>query len=78
MLGFATTMRCVRFRPLAQPVFGVVRPLVDWHVEIHQFRILARDDGGKPPPEGMRRDGGDFVFMTFIDRSKVTGDEPTI
>lgn len=59
-------------------VFGVVCPLVDWHVEIHQFRILARESGGKPTPEGMHRDGVDFVLMTFIDRSNVTGGETTI
>src|SRR5512146_1605889 len=33
-----------------------------WRVEVHQFRIEARADApGQPTPEGMHRDGVDYV-----------------
>ncbi|MEG9883133.1 MAG: 2OG-Fe dioxygenase family protein [Hyphomicrobiales bacterium] len=63
---------------LGSQTFGAILPLVNWHVEIHQFRILAQEDGGKPTPEGMYRDGVDFVLMTFIGRSNVSGGETTV
>lgn len=40
-----------------------------WHVELHQFRVEATADSlGKPTPEGMHRDGVDWVLVLFIDR----------
>ncbi|MBU2233017.1 MAG: 2OG-Fe dioxygenase family protein [Alphaproteobacteria bacterium] len=45
-----------------------------WYVEMHQFRIEARPDGpGLPTPEGLHRDGVDWVFMVAVERSGVTG-----
>ncbi len=40
-----------------------------WHVELHQFRIetTARNPG-RPTPEGMHRDGVDWVLVMLIDR----------
>ena len=35
-----------------------------WHVEVHQFRIEARaGEHGQPTPEGMHRDGHDYVLV---------------
>ena len=45
-----------------------------WLVEMHQFRIEA-DPGhaGRPTPEGMHRDGVDWVAVTLIGRTNVAG-----
>jgi hypothetical protein len=47
------------------------RPLV-WHVEIHQFRIEAHACmQGLPTPEGLHRDGVDWVLVLLIARENV-------
>ncbi|MCX5619580.1 2OG-Fe dioxygenase family protein [Bombella pollinis] len=43
-----------------------------WHVEVHQFRIeAATDAAGRPTPEGMHRDGVDWVFVFMINRINI-------
>jgi hypothetical protein len=43
-----------------------------WHVEIHQFRIEAkRDEAGRPTPEGMHRDGVDYVLVLLVGRRNI-------
>ncbi|QNT77493.1 2OG-Fe dioxygenase family protein [Entomobacter blattae] len=43
-----------------------------WHAEIHQFRIEANQQfQGKPTPEGMHRDGVDWVFVVMINRKNI-------
>lgn len=43
-----------------------------WKVEVHQFRIEASADApGLPTPEGMHRDGVDFVLVLLIKRSNI-------
>ena len=45
------------------------RPNRAWHVEVHQFRIEAlRDEVGRPTPEGLHRDGVDYVLVLLIQR----------
>ncbi len=40
-----------------------------WKAELHQFRIeAAADAAGLPTPEGMHRDGVDWVCVLLIDR----------
>jgi hypothetical protein len=53
--------------------FGVLAPQVSaWHVEVHQFRIEARsDEPGQPTPEGVHRDGVDYVLVLMIDRVNI-------
>ncbi len=44
-------------------------PSADIHVEMHQFRIEASsEETGQPTPEGMHRDGVDWVCVMLIDR----------
>ena len=46
----------------------------NWFIEAHQFRIKAQpNDIGKPTPEGIHRDGVDFVLMAIINRRNITG-----
>lgn len=43
-----------------------------WHVEAHQFRIEAADGTvAKPTPEGLHRDGVDWVLVMLIARVNV-------
>ena len=50
-----------------------------WHVEIHQFRIEARPgQEGRPTPEGMHRDGVDWVLVLLISRVNVQSGETSI
>ncbi|AKU95899.1 hypothetical protein AKJ09_02563 [Labilithrix luteola] len=47
------------------------RPPV-WHVEVHQFRIeTSPDHEGKPTPEGMHRDGVDWVMVMLVKRENI-------
>lgn len=47
-------------------------PAADWHCEAHQFRIeTSADEIGRPTPEGMHRDGVDWVLVMLIDRRNV-------
>ena len=50
-----------------------------WHVEVHQFRIEARADvAGQPTPEGMHRDGVDWVLVLLVRRENVASGETRI
>jgi hypothetical protein len=43
-----------------------------WLVEVHQFRIEASVDApGLPTPEGMHRDGVDYVLVLLVKRSNI-------
>lgn len=60
--------------------FGDLAPQVArWRVEAHQFRIEARADAaGEPTPEGVHRDGVDFVLVLLVDRSNIERGTTTI
>jgi hypothetical protein len=61
-----------RLTPAAQ------RP-ASWHVEIHQFRIEARAGAeGRPTPEGMHRDGVDWVLVLLANRVNIASGETGI
>ncbi len=50
-----------------------------WHVEVHQFRIEARaGQPGQPTPEGMHRDGVDWVLVLLVGRQNVASGETRI
>ena len=50
-----------------------------WHIEMHQFRIEARPDvTGQPTPEGLHRDGVDWVLVLLIRRTNVEGGVTTV
>ena len=57
---------------------AAVRPDA-WHVELHQFRIEARPgQAGRPTPEGMHRDGVDWVLVLMVRRENIASGETTI
>lgn len=50
-----------------------------WHIELHQFRIEAGPDReGQPTPEGVHRDGVDYVLVLLIDRHNIVSGTTTI
>ena len=63
-----------------QRLFGSLIPSpVTWHVEVHQFRIEARPDvKGLPTPEGLHRDGVDYVLVLLINRRNIGSGTTTI
>jgi len=65
---------------LCARVFGRLAPDVDaWDVETHQFRIEAkRGQAGLPTPEGVHRDGVDYVLVMLIDRTNISSGTTTI
>jgi hypothetical protein len=53
--------------------------IATWHIEAHQFRIEARQGvQGKPTPEGLHRDGVDWVLVLMIDRRNIASGTTTI
>jgi len=60
--------------------FGALAPTVfQWRIEVHQFRIEARaGEPGEPTPEGVHRDGVDYVLVLLIDRENIERGTTTI
>ena len=61
-------------------LFGSLAPtLRDWRIEGHQFRIEARTgEQGRPTPEGLHRDGVDFVLVLLVNRRNIASGMTTI
>ncbi len=56
----------------SRTIFGAVSGARTWHAEAHQFRIEAHSgSAGRPTPEGMHRDGVDFVLVLLIARVNI-------
>jgi len=58
--------------------FNVMAAHCAWHIEVHQFRIDASKGAASPTPEGVHRDGVDFVFMLLVSRVNVMEGETSI
>lgn len=51
----------------------------DWDIRLHPYRILARSGTpGLPTPEGLHRDGVDYILTLMIKRQNVKGGETII
>ncbi len=51
----------------------------DWDIKLHPYRILAMEgEVGCPTPEGLHRDGVDYILTLMINRHNVVGGETTI
>lgn len=58
---------------------GLASHVSEWHVEVHQFRIEARpSEMGRPTPEGLHRDGVDYVLVLLIERENIASGMTTI
>ncbi len=72
---FEPVTAAVEHNPVLAGLFAVCRAAFDldaalqWRAELHQFRIEATPDtAGLPTPEGMHRDGVDWVCVVLMDR----------
>jgi hypothetical protein len=65
---------------LCKTIFSDLAPEVArWHIEAHQFRIEARaDEPGQPTPEGVHRDGVDYVLVLLVERINIASGTTTI
>ncbi|WP_460712155.1 2OG-Fe dioxygenase family protein [Lysobacter terrae] len=77
-IGDSASLRTIL--EFSRAVFAPLAPEVrDWHIEVHQFRIEARpDEPGEPTPEGVHRDGVDYVLVLLIDRQNIASGTTTI
>lgn len=69
-----------RILQFSHTLFGSLAPRIpQWHVEAHQFRIEASiGEAGEPTPEGVHRDGVDYVLVLLIDRTNIESGVTTI
>lgn len=59
-------------------LFSRLAPFYAWHIEVHQFRIDASLASASPTPEGIHRDGVNFVFMMMVNRTNIVNGETKI
>ncbi len=60
-------------------LFGGLTPGTGWHIECHQFRIEARaGTAGQPTPEGVHRDGVDYVLVMLVNRVNIESGTTTV
>ncbi|MGH9348941.1 MAG: 2OG-Fe dioxygenase family protein, partial [Vicinamibacterales bacterium] len=76
-LGAGPTMTAIlRF---GLTLFGSLVAASRWTAEAHQFRIEARPgEAGRPTPEGVHRDGVDYVLVLLVARQNVISGTTTI
>lgn len=72
-LSVSSGPTCAALLAFCRDVFSRTAPGPrPWHIEMHQFRIEAKPGtAGKPTPEGMHRDGVDFVLVMMIKRTNI-------
>jgi hypothetical protein len=70
-IGAGASMRAIL--ECCRSLFGSLAPAaLAWQIEVHQFRIEARrGEQGRPTPEGLHRDGVDYVLVLLIDRRNI-------
>ena len=61
-------------------LFESLAPAIErWYIEAHQFRIEARGgEAGRPTPEGLHRDGVDYVLVLLVSRENIASGVTTI
>ncbi|MDP2248356.1 MAG: 2OG-Fe dioxygenase family protein [Nitrosomonadales bacterium] len=60
-------------------LFANLLPSPAWHIEVHQFRIEASNEyHGSPTPEGVHRDGVDFVLVMMVKRVNISSGTTTM
>src|SRR5262249_43063869 len=84
---FAPVLPVIGDGPSLMTILGFCRTLFErlapstdlWRIETHQFRIEARaDQSGQPTPEGVHRDGVDFVLVLLVARHNIVSGTTTV
>jgi hypothetical protein len=77
VVGSGATMQAILTASRAW--FEALADARDWQIEVHQFRIEARaGEAGRPTPEGVHRDGVDYVLVLLIDRQNIASGTTTV
>lgn len=87
---FSPIEACIRGNPILLTVLNHLYALAThltplnerpdtWHAEVHQFRIeVSEQEAGNPTPEGLHRDGVDWVWVLMVARQNVSAGETSI
>jgi hypothetical protein len=77
-IGGGATMRTIL--DFCQSLFGTLsQRRGGWQIEVHQFRIEARTaETGRPTPEGLHRDGVNYVLVLLVNRRNIASGMTTI
>jgi len=77
-IGDGSSMRTIL--GFSQSLFGGLAPAtLRWRIEVHQFRIEARpSEQGRPTPEGLHRDGVDYVLVLLVNRQNIARGTTTV
>lgn len=66
--------------PLLKSIIDMIIPCFNfnnesfWRIQAHQFRIVANEnESGHPTPEGIHKDGADFILILVLKRENITG-----
>ena len=59
-------------------VMQIGKSLVNWKVNVHQIRSEATVEPSLPAPEGIHRDGHDYVAIVGVNRSGIVGGENSV
>lgn len=60
-------------------IFGGAANASTWRIEVHQFRIESHQgEFGQPTPEGVHRDGVDYVLVLLVARENIASGTTTI
>ncbi|MDO8959785.1 MAG: 2OG-Fe dioxygenase family protein [Rhodocyclaceae bacterium] len=50
-----------------------------WNVKLHPYRIVAKPDAaGQPTPEGLHRDGVNYIVSMMVKRANIIGGESSL
>ena len=77
-IGSGSSMRAIL--TFCRSLFEGLSPQTrHWKIEVHQFRIEARaGEEGRPTPEGLHRDGVDYVLVLLISRCNIASGTTSI
>jgi hypothetical protein len=66
-------------RALAQVFNDTAGETVNWNIRLHPYRIVAQEGvPGNPTPEGLHRDGVDYIVSMMVRRHNVSGARTTV
>jgi hypothetical protein len=84
---FEPVERAIALGPTMTTILDFCRTLFEslapdtraWRIQVHQFRIEARPgEEGRPTPEGLHRDGVDYVLVLLVNRQNIASGVTTI
>lgn len=76
-----TTMSNIAFKAIVNWAMKTIgaKPTESWRIQAHQFRIEASAlEQGKPTPEGVHKDGADYILIMLMGRENIEGGESHI